>query len=614
MGEIAAMTPGSYQDKRAAIQRAMYMSRSLKEGPIPDQRTLAAYEQRWDHGRGKLLSLWYDRRRCGRPEKEFPSLVSTAITDEARFLSKVSHVHRAAAKAAEVHVREEAQRAGTLDRMSDAEIRAAAAAITPSYGIVLSRVSDLGPAARSAGRHGSRAAEIDSLPYGTIVAEHTHDVHTLDECFLPRWIRVWEPKLNGGEGGWVSALPSLIPVRDVKSDASIGWHIADPGRRVDSETRLRMRSGFDADDVLATLLTVAIPDLAPPSTRHLAGYLPRTLRFDNHSTHKTVRGMFSDETADMLRIPRLPKERPINRGDIEREIATLKGLCAGRFAHVDLYVPTDQLTEEPSRERTRIAATLDRATRQTPVAPEDLPDIDMVRRDFDEDLARANRTAPGPDALSPEQRYRKHLARRDSPDVPLDGDELITILEPKTVIATGEGVVIERDYERHAFRLMKPGLWIPPGATVTYRADPLLRGIWVDVEGTRVFFPPAEVTGRLLGPKTIARAQRAVARVLSDEAADIKQLTDIVAMGAVAYARSQESAKEEIKHAKAAKAAKPTPAPNVAPGSGTPTPRPGGQFRVTPGSRFRQNGPAIGPQSSDTPPRTEPNEPNEERE
>lgn len=73
------------------------------------------------------------------------------------------------------------------------------------------------------------------------------------------------------EDRWASFKPSVVVIQDYCSRAIVGYHVADPSRR--SGLTADSRPGIDKDELLAALLSTAMPDIAPAACRAYAGSL-----------------------------------------------------------------------------------------------------------------------------------------------------------------------------------------------------------------------------------------------------------------------------------------------------------------------------------------------------
>jgi len=307
---------------------------------------------------------------------------------------------------------------GALRQLADRVAREAMrdGLYVPSYERVRRLVATEGRCVRAASAYGSRVAQQEALPLGTVPARAIHDTWVIDEATLPFWLRVFD----ADTATWCSTRPTLISVVDHKSGACVGYWVADPTAHRDTETGAIARSGYDANDVMAALLAAALTECATPATAAFSGHLPMTLRWDNHATHQLLRKALEgwdrqpipeirsffpaaqDEAAlvdelledatgsagavpppggepltlssrDSVAIPKLPVQRPINRGKVERKLGTIKARFGDVPTAITQVIPLDRLTTAPVEMRRLAAGAGDRTPRLDPIAVERLP-------------------------------------------------------------------------------------------------------------------------------------------------------------------------------------------------------------------------------------------------
>lgn len=496
---------------------------------------------------------------------------------------------------------------GSKRRLSDRVATEAArlGVHAPSYDTIKRLVASHGRVARSAAAHGTRSAQIDALPHSTVPARRAHDVWVLDELDAPFYARVFDPDTEL----WVSARPSIITIVDQRTSVCVAHWVADPARRRDPETTRIMRAGFDAHDVLGTLLAAASRELATPSTAAFAGYLPQVLRWDNHATHGSLRPIltqlgrqlaldvgsfyasagdtpdasFADweeeeaydigdprpltvPSEDGIAVPRLPRYRPINRGKIERKIGFLKLLCADLPNHMDRVVPIDRLEVDIKRQRDIIAGSGGRTTRRDPIDVRRLPSIEECRALIEGRVHFYNHTHVSRMSGVPRSAvYAQHTARRTR-----KGTDLLLGLDTKTAYVTSEGIVHHHDGIATAFAYAVPGKFVfPLDVPVTYKADPLLRAIFVSMDGRLYCLPPkidwASAPGRA---EEVARTQSSIARFYAGEAIAARGATFDATFGPGAANTDQARAKATLDlqpRAQRADAEVPTATPVVRP-------------------------------------------------
>lgn len=519
----------------------------------------------WESGK-QSLEDYLECPRSGRPGVVDPRLrdqVATAVKTD-----RYGSIRRLQAALAE-----EAERLGV---------------VAPSYDAVKRLVRAQGRTARTAASFGARVAQLEAFPHSTVPARWSHDVWVLDEMDAPFYAKVWDPDAEL----FVSVRPTVIVLVDHKSGACVSALVVDPARRRDPATGRIMRAGFDAADVMATLLSAAIRDLAAPGTERFAGYLPNALRWDNHKVHQSLRpilttlseklslqvGSFFDaaedapltdfrewqempidveapylasegapatpSSTDNPYLPRLPMYRPINRGKIENKVGFLKLLCREFPTHVDRVVPTDRLDADPKWQRDVAAGAGDRTYRREPIDPRRLPSIEECRSLLDGRIAYYNtRHVSRMSGATRAALYAQFRTTR-----PRKGTDLLAALDTRTTFVSAEGIVHHHDGRQTAFAYAVPGKFILPLDTeVTYKADPLLRGIFAYVEGKHYLLPPKDVWASAPGrAEEVARTSAANARFHAAAAISARERTYDETFGPGASKADQARAKAAL--------------------------------------------------------------------
>ncbi len=454
-----------------------------------------------DYASGKKSESDYlDRRRAGRPNRidhVLLNMIRTAVlTNEA---SPVAELYR--------KLGETATKLGIA---------------MPSYDTVKRRVAELGRTKRTAAAYGARAAQMEGMTHSTVPAQFPHDVWVLDEFESPFYSQVWDKKLEK----MVSVRATVITIADHLSGVIVGYWLVDPSRRTDPETGLVMRSGFEASDVLAALLSAAWGRaLATPACADFTGWLPRCLRWDNHRTHGSLRPILTElgerlgvEVASFHKasedapvtsfadwqevevegvqysdaqhgivVPKLPRMRAINRGKIERTIGVVKRWCAHVDSHVDRVIPLDRLDTSPKWLRDVKAGAGFREFRRMPMDVKRLPSIEDSRAILDGVIRRFNHEAvPMRIGMTRRALYKKTW----SDTGPRPGVDLLAALPVEAAFVREEGIVHDRDGISSVFSYEIEGRYAMLLDTeVTYKVDPLHRGIWVLVENRWCWVP-----------------------------------------------------------------------------------------------------------------------------
>lgn len=511
LARLVSILPGSLTEKRAAIERAI-KNRVVTTPWVPARSTIRLLDRMYRvEGKQSAADYRDDLSPRGPAPRDLPPILIAAVR-----------------RLAELH--------GTRDLAQLhylARVEAEALHLPPLSPWHLRRVlASIGQPAIIAARHGSRAAQMDGFARSTYPTRHTHDLWLLDEADTryraKGFCRVRED--------WYAMRPPVILVRDHRSGAFVGYWVADPSRRIDKATGLCMTSGFDADDVLAALLSAAVPELAHPLLREYAGALPRKLRWDNASAHRALEGKLlqvaerfardtgtddpaDDDDAETVGLPisRIPVGRPDLNGGAERGVGLVKRWIIGRPGHVDEMIPVDEIApgEDLGRDRSLGAtSTRGRAPRLDPVPVRALLEIDQLRDHIAETLARYNAEHHlRRNGMTPRAAAKKFMPPRHR-----RGDDLIRMMGVQSY-TVHDGVQIARDGRSVDFMPLVNGVVLQRGAAVQVYVDPMLRRVWLD-QGRRLLAlkPKAEHAAEQ-APADVARTMAREARAASDGAA-----------------------------------------------------------------------------------------------
>jgi transposase InsO family protein len=520
IAQVAGEHPGTQQEKRAYIAFAMKTG-LIPVGSVPAPSSLTAMKRRWE--KEKTATEYIDKRRGGRPRKALAPSLEAMVRDaiERGVAVNVSELHK--------NVRDVAK-AQDLPQ--------------PSYDAIHRRIVEAGVAVRSGSRYGARAAELDGFPHGSVVAKYAHDVWALDEFDLPLYLRIWSKMKNS----WVSALLSVVLIIEVCTGAVIGYHVCNPTRRT-SEDGKEVNGGFDSDDVLATILSAAFAALGSDATYEFAGYLPTCLRWDNAKPHKKLEAMLKEAG---VRVKYSRKRRPADNGAAEARVKMAKQLLSGVKGHVDMYLPTDQVTQPEinlSRARATMAGyTQEGLPRVLPIHPEQLLSIEEILPILEAAVRRYNTTRKiARLKTTPAHAYQQ----KKRPGRERNVEKLVSELPVNSVTVTGDGIEHVSEGNRQRYLPMWGGKLVLRDQLVTYHPDPLSRCIWVRDENKRVLLLPQVEPDEKLG-KTLALSTSAAARMISD-AADIRSQNHLKAeIGAEGVQKANEAyavAVEELKMA-----------------------------------------------------------------
>lgn len=535
IARIAHHTPGTLDYKLAGVLGAMAAGEIPNGTPSPSY--VARLAARYRDGERSVADYRDDRT----PRGPRPKPVSDAVVDAVEELAKQHGTGDLKHLAYLVNVQ-----VGSTgdDQLSTWRLRR-----------VLHRIGRHGIAAA---RNGSRAAELDTLPRGTYPTTETHEFWGLDEGDTRFYARAVCRVYNT----WVSVRPAIIIIRDHCSGAILAALVVDPTRRIDKAKNRSHVSGFDADDVLAALLSAACEGLARPELRELADTLCGRLRWDNAPSHKAleerlfVRGQLKrapqsadpdadDEfgavvgeglgdgageaevhadTVEPMRAKRNAKRRPDRNGFVERIMGVAKRWLVGPQGHVDEVLPVDRPTEgeDLGRERSVVAtSTAGRQSRITPVAVRVLPTIAELQRAVDEVVRRYNT----------EHTLKRHgmapvgAARKYAPRTRRRADDLVRLLGARDYKVQREGIVIERNGRAETFEAVNNGILLDVGSVAQVYVDPLLRMAWLEQGRKLIPLRPASQRAAERDAATVAGAQAAAVREASDaevERRDVK--------------------------------------------------------------------------------------------
>lgn len=360
---------------------------------------------------------------------------------------------------------------------------------------------------QSAARHGQVAAEIDGLPHSTIPAMHTHDVWTVDEFTAPVWCKMYDR----AQHDFVSYRPDVVIVQDYASRAVLAAWVADPSRRT-GPGGTQKHGGTDINDLTAALLSAALPEVATPSCREFAGRLCATLRWDRARHHEALRAPLEKIG---VTVPKLPGGRPVNRGVVERLIGTLKSRCDSIIGHVDHYLPVDRAAKEMQAEQDVIASTGGRQVTREVVPTEFLLTAQQLRTEVDRVVREYNDAEHSAlEGHTPAEAFRALYPRV----APRSGRDLLALLSVRATTVTTSGVVHRVGETRRRFSYSVNGAMLGLGSKITYRADPLLRGLFAETPVGSAFLPPLAEWAAKQDPDAVARQQRGAAKLAVAEA------------------------------------------------------------------------------------------------
>lgn len=442
------------------------------------------------------LTDWFDDGRPGRPPKEFDDRLEEFLRQEL-LISQYTSV-------AELH-RMVKQKAKAL------EVEA------PSYDWVKRFRDRMDPEKLAAAKHGRRAAMADMAPKLTVPAEQPHETWTLDEKQAPVWIRAYHPTKKE----YVAVKPQIILVIDNYSRAVVSYRVVEP-------FRYGANVSYNEEDVLGTLMSGFFKELAPPATRDFAGYAPLVLRWDRHSTHRALANRLDNYG---IHVPEVPGATPWAQGKAERLIASMKALCQHITGWDQKYSPASEMREEPGKTRSKAATTSFRETTKIPLATRRLLNYRQFTEAFDEQVREYNNREHSVIGAEPEIAYFNAL----EPDVCRVGYDVLPLLETRTFRMTKKGLT----YRKERFAWESGGRMLRVGETVTGKPDPLLRGLFIQVDGAWEFMPNMEDYARKADHKKLTIESHRRAKEYSLEARQARQERQEDILGADGVAETE---------------------------------------------------------------------------
>jgi hypothetical protein len=268
------------------------------------------------------LGHWFDDGRPGRPPKEFDDRLEEFLRQELMIQNhtSIAELHRMAKRKAK-----------------KLEVEA------PSYDWVKRYRNRFDQSKIAAAKHGRRAALADMTPKLSVPADRPHEVWTLDEKQAPVWIRAYHPTKKE----YVAVKPQVILVIDNYSRAIIAYRVVPP-------FRYGAKVSYNEEDVLGTLLSGFLEELAPPATRDFAGFVPLVLRWDRHSTHRTLANQLDNNG---VHVPEVPGATPWAQVKVERLIGSMPSLCQPIPGWDQKWQPASEVREEPGKARSKAATT-----------------------------------------------------------------------------------------------------------------------------------------------------------------------------------------------------------------------------------------------------------------
>lgn len=451
-----------------------------------------------DQQRAVHLSDWFDEGRPGRPPKEFDDQLEEFLRQELMIQNhtSVAELHRMAKRKA-----------------NELDVEA------PSYSWIKRFRNRFDQGKLAAAKHGRRAALADMTPKLTVPASMPHEIWTLDEKQAPVWVRAYHPSKKE----YVAVKPQVILVVDNYSRVVVSYRVVPPfhhGTKV----------SYNEDEVLGALMSGFFQELAPPATRDFAGFVPMGLRWDRHSTH---RGLANRLDNNGVHVPEVPGATPWAQGRIERLIGSMKALCQHITGWDQKWQPASEVRQEPGKARSKAATTSKRDTTKMLIATRDLPNHRQFREAFDEQVRDYNNRVHSVIDMEPEVAYFDAL----EPDHCRVGYDFLHALNTRTFRMTKKGLT----YRKERFAWESGGRRLHVGETVRGKPDPLLRGLFIEVNDAWEFMSRMEDYARKADHRklTIESQRKAKQDSLEARQAREQRQEDVLGLGGIAEAEAE---------------------------------------------------------------------------
>ncbi|HYW52015.1 MAG TPA: hypothetical protein VE861_15480, partial [Gemmatimonadaceae bacterium] len=182
-----------------------------------------------------------------------------------------------------------------------------------------------------------------------------------------------------------------------------------------------------------------------------------------------------------------------------------------------------------------------------------LPRIDEIREEIELVIRRYNyghqHRAHG--FRTPLDMYRQHLPRAGSKAASQlrQGRDILAVLPVETTKVTGAGVVHRGT--RFTFERQTPTgpVWVALGTPVTYRADPMLRALFVEDRGVVECLPRIEYWSKGKVPRKVAEQQTTIVTELAARANAARGVADADEIETAAAARRETEARTAAEQA-----------------------------------------------------------------
>jgi hypothetical protein len=309
--------------------------------PAPSLSTLQRWVKRYDAAKGSIAGL-IGAPSTGRPSKDIVGPIAAHVREEVRSRAAAYRLFgvkgRPKWEALHANVKGFAQ---------------GRALPVPTKHAVMRFVRAIHPAEGVIAALGTKAARARVARKAMHPTDAAHELLFGDEVMLPTWIRVWLEE----ESRWVAARAWAFFVLDKHTRGILAHWVKEP----DASTASRLlHTHLTADEIVAVVASVVLPELAHPSDLTFARGAPRELRVDGSGNTKAAAKRLTE--ARVMTTTRGEAHAPWPRGPIERYFQTLKErdlfeLTGDRATHL----PFDPDREDPRTTRNRNSADASRA-------------------------------------------------------------------------------------------------------------------------------------------------------------------------------------------------------------------------------------------------------------
>jgi hypothetical protein len=200
-------------------------------------------------------------------------------------------------------------------------------------------------------------------------------------------------------------------------------------------------------------------------------------------------------------------------------------------------IPLDRLPKQFTTVGHMVAAGGKRYRPLRPIAVDDLPTIETLRRAFDRVVDRYNtkHAHRGIGGETPLAAYLQDCANaKQRGDSPRNGRDALALMPVRSAKVSRDGVVHRVGMTNRRFSFEVNGAWLRLGTELEYRADPLLRGLFARVGGHEAFLEPLARWAARQRPAAVAEQQEAIAEQVAEQAKVAQLTADLVSVATTA--------------------------------------------------------------------------------